>query len=202
MSQCSDIRGYQPDTTVPTSHHDTHRATYSSVPNQPQRRSIIERLEPQRSPRNGHDLWEQLNERRSNEAKQQKEIEDLQKKNERLRREQDILRRWMRLRAKFHCEGLSPPTFLDDERDPSEAPPQQSCTVISKKTMGRGVRSRKTLCSISEVGESHHMSKPSKEQGHCDRLRPKRHHYQQSPEHTWRTHSKKSRSVEIRPFAK
>lgn len=90
MSWHSDNRGYRPNTTIPTSHHNTHRAAHSTVPNQPQQHLVIKRLGPQRSPRDTHDLREQLNERRSNEVERMREIEDLQKENERLRREQDL----------------------------------------------------------------------------------------------------------------
>lgn len=110
----------------------------------------------------------------------------------------------MQLRVEFQCEGqdLPPPTFLDDERDPSEAPPQRSRTLASKQTRGRGLPSKKTLPSISEVGESRHTSKPSREWGHCDKDQQKRHHYQRSPESTRWAHSKKNCSIEIEPFAK
>lgn len=87
ISRHSDGRGYQPDKTVPTSHHQTHRVAHFSAPAQPQRHSVIERLGPQRTPRDTHDLREQLNERRSNEADRLREIEDLQRENKRLRRE-------------------------------------------------------------------------------------------------------------------
>lgn len=90
MSWHSDNRGYHPNTTIPTSHHNTHRAAHSTVLNQPQQHLVIKRLGPQRSPRDTHDLREQLNERRSNEVERMREIEDLQKENERLRREQDL----------------------------------------------------------------------------------------------------------------
>lgn len=73
MSRHSDNRAYQPDTTIPTSHHDTHRVAHLSAPNQPQWRYVIEHLRPQRSPHNGHDQREQLNKRRSSEAKRLKE---------------------------------------------------------------------------------------------------------------------------------
>lgn len=41
MSQHLDDWGYQPDTTVPTSYHETHQVVHSSILEQPKRRSII-----------------------------------------------------------------------------------------------------------------------------------------------------------------
>lgn len=73
--------------TVPISHHQTYRATHSSAPAPPQRCSVIEHLDPQGSPCDTHDLREQLNERRSNDADRVKEIEELHRENERLKRE-------------------------------------------------------------------------------------------------------------------
>lgn len=84
MSRRSEERGYQLDTTVLTSHHDTYRAAHSSTPNQLQLRSVIESLGPQRSPHDRQDLREHLIERRPGEAERAKEIEELQRENERL----------------------------------------------------------------------------------------------------------------------
>lgn len=200
----SEETGYQLDTTIPTSHHNMYMAAHSSAPNQPQGRSIIERLGSQHSPRARHDLREQLNERRSSEAKQMKEIEELQRENKCLRKEQDLTWQWMHLRAESRRQSqeLPPLTFLDDEREPSEAPPQWSRTTASKQTRGRVAPSRKTLCSISEVAKSQPSTKPSRERGRWDKLHLKMNRYEWSLEQPWRNHYKKNREVEIGLFAK
>lgn len=68
-----------------------------------------------------------------NDAERIKELEILQKENKRLRQEQGLSRKWLKLWSEFRKAGaeLLPPTFLED---PSEQPPQKSQTVASKKT--------------------------------------------------------------------
>lgn len=89
------------------------------------------------------------------------ELEKLQKKSrrsERLRREQELSRGWMKLHAEFRREGqeLPPPTFLNDDKEPSETQPLRSRTIINKKIGGRRIQStRKTHHTVSKVGESH-----------------------------------------------
>lgn len=96
--------------------------------------------------------------KRTHDAEKIQELEKLQKKNERLRREQELSRGWMKLHAEFRREGqeLPPPTFLNDDKEPSETQPLRSRTIINKKIGGRRIQSaRKTHHTVSKVGESH-----------------------------------------------
>lgn len=81
-------------------------------------------------------------------------------------------------------------------------PPRRSRTTANKRTKSWGRPSRRTLPSISEVGESHHTSKPSRECGRPERDQQKRLRYERSPNLTRRTYLKKNRSIEIGPFAR
>lgn len=112
----------------------------------------------------------------------------------------------MRLCVEFLKEGqeLPPPTFFEEDKDPSKAQPQWSRTLISMKIGGRGMQSSRRVCpSINEVGESHHASKPMQNREEPNKLSMKRHRYERSPEHTrWTSHLKKTRSIKIGSFAK
>lgn len=89
----------------------------------------------------------------------------------------------MRLCVEFLKEGqeLPPPTFFEEDKDPSKAQPQWSRTLISMKIGGRGMQSSRRVCpSINEVGESHHASKPMQNREEPNKLSMKRHRYERS----------------------
>lgn len=96
-----------------------------------------------------------------NHTEKMKELERLQKENKHLKQEEELSKQWLKLWSNFYKVGdeLPPPTFLED---PSEQPPQQSQTVVSKKTRRREVQTdRRQYQIISKVGESYHTSKPT-----------------------------------------
>lgn len=78
----------------------------------------------------------------------------MRKENEQLRRELDLSKQWMQLCVVFRKQGLSPPTFPDDDTEPSKTKLPRSQTIVSKQTRGPTVAARKPLRSTSKVGES------------------------------------------------
>lgn len=74
-------------------------------------------------------------------------------------------------------------------------------TLANKRTRDRGLPSKKTLHSISEVEKSHHTAKPSREPGPRDKDKQKRHRYEWNTECTRQTHFKNC-SIEIGTYAK